>query len=119
MASDARKASGPAGLEFMRSEVELPEGQRILVTAFAEDVEQARRIANDEIKPLIAQGKTVLLDFKGTRFVTQSFVHALLHEVFRMDLSLVRLVFLNCTGSTEESIRAVAAYAASYRQIKL
>ena len=36
-----------------------------------------------------------------------------------MNLSLLRLVFLHCTRSTEEAIRAVAAYAASYRQIEL
>ncbi|HON91864.1 MAG TPA: hypothetical protein PKZ07_09895 [Sedimentisphaerales bacterium] len=57
-----------------------------------------------------------MLDFGEVRFVTQSFVHALLNDAFRMPGSLVRLSFLNCSTSTKEAIAAVAAYSASYRQ---
>jgi len=57
-----------------------------------------------------------VLDFGEVRFVTQSFVHALLNDAFRMPGSLVRLSFLNCSTSTKEAIAAVAAYSASYRQ---
>jgi hypothetical protein len=86
------------------------------VPDFLEDVEHARRVRDEEIRPLIENGQLVVLDFGGTRFVTQSFVHALLNEVFKIPGSLFRLSFLNCSKSTEEAIRAVAAYSASYRQ---
>jgi hypothetical protein len=58
----------------------------------------------------------VIIDFEGVRSPTQSFVHALLSEVFKIPGSLVRLSFLHCTPSAREVIKAVAAYA-SYRQI--
>jgi len=118
LASDARKSSGPAGLEFVQSAEELGDAHVVAIAPFAEDVEKAKAVAETVLGPIVASGKTVVLDFAGTRFVTQSFVHALLHDVFRMKLSLVRLVFLHCTLSTEEAIRAVAGYAASYRQIQ-
>ena len=51
------------------------------------------------------------------RSPTQSFIHALLSEVFKIPGSLVRLSFVNCTPSAREALKAVAAYAASYRQI--
>ncbi len=59
----------------------------------------------------------VALDFGGARFVTQSFVHVLLNGVLKKPGSLARVSFVNCTPSTKEAIQAVAAYAASYRQI--
>lgn len=67
--------------------------------------------------PRVQQGTPTVLDFSGIRFVTQSFVHALLHDVLRIPGSLVRLSFVGCTRSTREVLRAVAAYAASYRCI--
>lgn len=116
LASDAQKCSGPAALDFLTEMPEL-EGLKIIsVGDFNEDVEAAAAVRNNEILPIVNSGNMVVLDFKGSRFATQSFIHALLNEIFRLPGNILRLSFINCTRPTEEAIRAVAAYAASYRQ---
>ncbi len=87
----------------------------VKVRDFVEDVEQAARIREATILPSMSQGQTIAIDFEGVRFATQSFVHALLYNAFKEPGSLMKLSFVHCTRSTEEAIRAVAAYAASYR----
>ncbi|MFI5380085.1 MAG: STAS-like domain-containing protein, partial [Tepidisphaerales bacterium] len=89
----------------------------VYVKDFLEDVEQAARIRESVLVPRVAAGETIVLDFSDTRFVTQSFVHALLNSLLKKPGSLARISFVNCTNSTKEAIQAVAAYAASYRQI--
>ncbi|MCG3181465.1 MAG: hypothetical protein BIFFINMI_03861 [Phycisphaerae bacterium] len=117
LAASARKESGPAALDFINS---LPEGddtvEVIVVKRFAEDVGKARDVRVDRIIPGIKERRPIVLDFAGVSFATQSFVHALLNDAFEIPGSLLRLSFLNTTRPTEESIRLVAAYAASYRQ---
>ena len=116
LAADAQKCSGPSALDFL-SEIPELEGLKIIsVGDFNEDVEAAGAVRDKEILPAIKDGNIVVLDFKGSRFATQSFVHALLNDVFRIPGSIFRLSFVNCTQPTEEAIRAVAAYSASYRQ---
>jgi len=109
--------SGPAGLDFLAAEADV-EQDTFTVTAaeFDEDTEAAARIRSSEIRPRIERGQSVIVDFKGLRAPTQSFVHALLYEVLRIPGGLVGLSFRNCTASAREVIKAVAAYA-SYRQI--
>lgn len=116
LAADARKSSGDAGLDFLSEPPELDGIDTVCVGNFNEDVEAAAEIRQSIILPKIQNGEMVLVDFDGARFATQSFVHALLNDAFEIPGSLCRLSFLNCTPSTEESIRAVAAYAASYQQ---
>lgn len=116
LASDARRSSGEAGLDFLSSMPELDDVLIVQVGDFNEDVERAAKIRNETIVPSINAGDMLVLDFGGARFATQSFVHALLYEAFQTQGSLSRLSFLNCTEPTEEAIRAVAAYGASYRQ---
>lgn len=111
----ARRSPGEAGLDFLREVPDLADLPRIRIQPFSEDVEQAVRIRDDVLLPAVKEGKMVLLDFEGVRFATQSFVHALLNDVLRETGSLTRVSFVNCTRSTEEAIRAVAAYAATYR----
>ena len=114
LAAQARECSGTAGLDFLSEMPELDDLEVIRVGHFKEDVEAAAKIRDEQLLPHLAKGGLAVLDFGGARFVTQSFVHALLHDVFRVPGSLLRLSFLNCTNSSEEAIRAVAAYAASY-----
>lgn len=116
LASNARQSSGPAGLDFLTDLPEMDDIIVIKVGEFDEDVEKAALVRDNEIMPNIRAGNMIVLDFSGTRFVTQSFVHALLNDAFRLPGSLVRLSFVNCTKSSEEAIAAVAAYAASYAQ---
>lgn len=117
LARMARTSSGEAGLDFLDDLAKDFEGDRIAVAEFVEDVEQAALVRRSKILPGIKDGRWVVLDFGNVRFATQSFVHALLFEPLRIPGSLLRLSFLNCTRATEEAIRTVAAYAASYRQM--
>jgi hypothetical protein len=117
LAAKAREASGPSGLDFLANIPELEGIHVIQVKDFLEDVERAAVIRQTLIAPKIEAGENVVLDFVGTRFVTQSFVHALLNSILKKPGSLARISFVNCTNSTKQAIQAVAAYAASYRQI--
>ncbi|MDZ4772412.1 MAG: STAS-like domain-containing protein [Planctomycetota bacterium] len=116
LADEARRMSGPAGLDFLSSTADIEKAFTLLGFDFEEDTEAAVRIRETVIRPKIENGETVIIDFHGIRSPTQSFVHALLSEIFKIPDSLVRLSFLNCTASAREVIKAVAAYA-SYRQI--
>lgn len=116
LAARARGASGQAGLDFLEESPELDGVRTIKVGDLNEDVQAATRLRDTTILPAIRGGDLIVLDFGGVRFVTQSFVHALLNDAFRIPGSLVRLSFLNCSKSTKEAVAAVAAYSASYRQ---
>ena len=117
LADDARRLSGPAGLDFLGPEAETEKAFVVAVEPFAEDNATANQIRDRELRPRIETGEPVVLDFAGVRSPTQSFVHALLSEILKIPGSLVRLSFVNCTPSAREILKAVAAYAASYRQI--
>ncbi|MCG3127723.1 MAG: hypothetical protein CHACPFDD_02593 [Phycisphaerae bacterium] len=120
LAAQSRREVGPAGLDFVDEASELPEGYTsVAVASFLEDVERAALTRKAQILPAIERGDHVVLDFGGARFVTQSFAHALLYEVFKTPGSLTKLVFRGCTRGTEEAIRLVAAYSATYRQLPL
>lgn len=67
------------------------------------------------MKPALTEGKSVIIDFSKVRFATQSFAHALLRDAFKIDGSLVRMTFVACTPATQQVVRAVAAYSATYR----
>jgi hypothetical protein len=108
--------SGPAGLDFLGGTADIETMFTVRVSDFEEDNESAVRIRDAELRPRIERGESVAIDFEGVRSPTQSFVHALLSEAFKIPGSLVRLSFLHCTASAREVIKAVAAYA-SYRQI--
>jgi hypothetical protein len=110
----ARACSGVAGLDFLYADPDLEELPTIEIGPIKEDVHAAAKIHDDTIIPAVTNGDMLVLDFGGARFVTQSFVHALLHDAFTIPGSLLRLSFINCSGSSEEAIRTVAAYAASY-----
>jgi hypothetical protein len=117
LARAARTSSGEAGLDFLDQLPEDFDGERIVVADFVEDVEQAAVVRRNKLIPAGEQGRWVVLDFDRIRFATQSFVHALVYEPLRRPGGLFRVSFLNCTRATEEAVRTVAAYAASYRQI--
>lgn len=119
LAAKAREASGPSGLDFLDEVPEVESVNVIRIADFLEDVERAVVIRESQIVPKVDAGEIVALDFAGTRFVTQSFIHALLNSVLKKPGSLARVSFVACTPSTKQAIQAVAAYAASYRQIVL
>jgi hypothetical protein len=116
IAAKARGASGGAGLDFLDESQELDGLATVKVGELNEDVQAAGRLRDSTVLPAVREGHLLVLDFGGVRFVTQSFVHALLNDAFRIPGSLLRLSFLNCSKPTKEAIAAVAAYSASYRQ---
>lgn len=116
LAAEARRMSGPAGLDFLGELADTEAAHVIAIQPFEEDNRQAVAIRTQELKPRIERGEAVILDFRGVRAPTQSFVHALLAEVFQVPGSLLRLSFLHCSGAAKEILKAVAAYA-SYRRI--
>lgn len=118
LADEARRLSGPAGVDFLPDDAteDTAGYHTITVALFEEDVVQAETIRTEKLKPWVEQGQAVVVDFAGLRAPTQSFVHALLYDVFQVPGSLLRMSFRGCSKSTREVVKAVAAYA-SYRQI--
>jgi hypothetical protein len=102
--------------DFVGAHADVEKMFTIRVREFDEDNPAAIRVRNEQLRPRIENGEVVLLDLEGVRAPTQSFVHALLSEVFKIPGSLARLSFVNCTPSAREVLKAVAAYA-SYKQI--
>lgn len=111
-AAEARKYPAELALDFIE---EVPEVENLVVIAvknFEEDVEQAAKVRDDVIFPTLASGAMIVLDFRGVKFATQSFVHALMYKVIRDGQQIgVTLSIAACTNSTREAIMAVAAYA--------
>ena len=117
LARAARTSSGEAALDFLEDLPEGFDGDKVHVADFLEDVEQAALIRKSKLLPAVKEGRWLVLDFTNVRFATQSFVHALIYEPLRVHGSLLRLSFVKCSRATEEAVRTVAAYAASYRQL--
>jgi hypothetical protein len=79
---------------------------------FAEDKDAAADLRERLIRNALAGGQRVVLDFKGVRVATQSFIHALLSDVLRREGEAVldRLVFQGCTKSVKGIIETVVQY---------
>lgn len=115
LADKARSSPGRTGIDFLTELPEIEGLEVIDVGDFNEDVGRAGQVRDAQILPAIKGGRMIVLNFAGSRFATQSFVHALLSSVFQEKGSLARLSFINCTSATEEAIRLVAAYSATYK----
>ncbi|MCA9242664.1 MAG: sensor histidine kinase [Phycisphaerales bacterium] len=122
LAALARSEPSRVGLEFIddHSDIEIEQADVIDVSSFLEDVEKAEQTRSLHIMPRLEAGRQTIIDFGQPRFVTQSFVHALLYAAFLVPGSLSKLMFKGCTKSTQEAIRLVAAYSkVNYRQAPL
>lgn len=112
LAAESRQSGGEETPHFVDSipdEVNLPV---VRVGAFEEDVEAAARVRDETIIPTVAAGDIVVLDFRGIKFATQSFVHALLYKVIRDQPAWrSRVVMTGATAASREAVLAVAAYA--------
>lgn len=83
-----------------------------LVGSFAEDKDVAKRIRLEEIIPTLEKGDEVTLDFSGVDSATQSFMHALISDLFRkygIEI-LDRLYFKNCSEIVQKIISFVCEY---------
>jgi len=112
MAAEARKYPAELALDFIEEVPEVEELVVVKVKEFEEDVEEAAKVREDLILPMIAKGTMVVLDFADVKFATQSFVHALMYKVIRDGQQIgSTLSIAGCSNSTREAVMAVAAYA--------
>lgn len=79
---------------------------------FAENKDIARKIRIDLLEPALASGESVVLDFNKVSGATQSFVHALISELFRKHGNSVldRIEFKNCNVTVKKIITIVTDY---------
>lgn len=83
-----------------------------MVGEFAENKDSARDIRIKEIIPALHKGEIVTLDFFGITGATQSFIHALISDLFRMhgQDALDKLRFKNCNETVQKVITIVSEY---------
>lgn len=83
-----------------------------LVGAFAENKDIARELRLTQIIPSLEDKKEVVLDFDNVESTTQSFVHALISDLFRNygNEVLDMLSFKNCNETTRKIISIVVEY---------
>ena len=79
---------------------------------FAEDKDAAARIREETVRPAIAAGDRVTLDFTGVTLVTQSFIHALISDILRSEgePALKKLTFKGCAPGVRGIIETVVQY---------
>ncbi len=79
---------------------------------FAEDKDYARELRLSVILPELERSGTIVLDFKNVKYVTQSFVHALVGEALKRFGAevLEKIDFKNCSPQ----VRAVVALVVDY-----
>lgn len=82
------------------------------VDSFAENKDLAKDIRLNQIIPSLDKKEEVVLDFEGIDSTTQSFIHALLSDLFRRygaDV-LDNICFKNCNEIVQKIINIVISY---------
>jgi len=82
------------------------------VGAFAENKDLAREIRLKKILPALKKNQKVILDFSKIEAATQSFIHALISDLFRKyehDL-LNKITFKSCNKTVQKIIMIVSDY---------
>jgi len=79
---------------------------------FAENKERARKLRVEVLMPTLEKGEEIILDFDGIVGVTQSFIHALISDLFRKFGAgvLDRVSFKNCNDKVKSVIATVSDY---------
>ncbi len=82
------------------------------VGSFAENKDVAREIREQLIKPALASGDNIVLDFEGVSMATQSFIHALISDPIRIYGANVldQISFKNCNESVKTLVTVVCDY---------
>lgn len=82
------------------------------VGEFAENKDAAREVREQILRPQVASGQDVVVDFAGVDLATQSFVHALISDLVRDDEleALDHLIFKNCNPDVQTIISIVVDY---------
>lgn len=83
-----------------------------VVGDFAEDKDAAKDIRESRIRPALARGERVVLDFSNITLATQSFVHALVSGVLRTEGEQIldRIEFRRCEAGVRGIIETVVQY---------
>lgn len=78
----------------------------------AEDKDYARELRLNTILPLLEKDNTVVLDFRNIKYVTQSFVHALIGEALKRygEKVLDKIEFKDCSDQVKSIIWLVVDY---------
>jgi len=82
------------------------------IGSFAENKDLASEIRLKKIIPALEQRQEVVLDFSGIDSTTQSFIHALISDLFRKfgNNVLDRIYFKNCNETIQKIINIVVEY---------
>lgn len=82
------------------------------VGSFAENKDKAKKIRTEELIPCLKNNEDITLDFGGIDATTQSFVHALISDLFRTygEGVLNRVTFKNCNETVKKIIGIVSDY---------
>lgn len=80
--------------------------------SFAENKDIARDLRLQEIIPALEQNTDVVLDFEKVDAVTQSFIHALISDLFRNygNNVLDHITFKSCNDTVKKIINIVVDY---------
>ena len=83
-----------------------------LVGDFGEDKDIAAELRESKIKPAIANKRSMQIDFDGVTLATQSFMHALISDVLRIngEDALDFLEFKNCVSVVQGIVSNVVQY---------
>jgi hypothetical protein len=79
---------------------------------FAENKDAARAVRLSTVLPAITSGHAVVLDFRGVRYATQSYVHALIGQALQKygERALDYMEFRNCSPQVKSVIELVVDY---------
>lgn len=81
------------------------------VGSFAENKDVAQLLRKGQIIPALDKGEDVILDFEEIDAATQSFIHALISDLFRnYDNILDKISFKNCNETVKKIIEIVIDY---------
>ena len=85
-----------------------------LAGSFAENKDVARNIRLQKIVPALEKQQSIILDFTGVESATQSFVHALISDLFRIygDDILDHIQFKSCS----ETLKGIVSIVTNYMQ---
>lgn len=79
---------------------------------FAENKDIAKQLRVEILMPELLKRKEVIVDFKGVKGATQSFIHALVSDPIReyKDIAFEKLAYKHCNDSVKEIIAIVYRY---------
>lgn len=83
---------------------------------FAQNKDIAQYLRLSEILPIVREKEEIILDFENVNLSTQSFIHALISDIIRIEgLDVLDLIkFKNCNDTIKTLINMVVEYMQDY-----